>query len=278
MEGCDIPVAARIHGTGDTIAGPALGRGTQRRLRGEGARRPVPADRLRRDGSPPARRRARPPGQRGPSRVGAGRDGCRARAGSRRRWRASRRACDSRRGRAVGGQVAITQPPPWCQPGSRTALSPSGVYTRTGCRPPARAVRPRHFLTKDTMAWFIGHYVSSGVDAADPGVSPLNAGDDVLARVAPAHVVTAEFDPLRDEGEAYAARLERLGVPVTSQRYDGMIHGVLPDGGRHAGRDHGQRARRRGPEEGLRRRLIRGPGAGQMRPCSRSSRSAAFTA
>jgi acetyl esterase len=88
-----------------------------------------------------------------------------------------------------------------------------------------------YFLTKDTMAWFIGHYVSSGVDATDPGVSPLNASDEALARVAPAHVVTAEFDPLRDEGEAYAARLERLGVPVTSQRYDGMIHGFFQMGG-----------------------------------------------
>ena len=88
-----------------------------------------------------------------------------------------------------------------------------------------------YFLTKDMMTWFVGHYLSSGVDAADPGVSPLNASDEVLARVAPAHVITAEFDPLRDEGEAYAARLDRLGVPVTAQRYDGMIHGFFQMGG-----------------------------------------------
>lgn len=81
------------------------------------------------------------------------------------------------------------------------------------------------FLTKQHMEWFMGHYLDeSGIDTTDPIVSPLYAGDDVLAATAPAFVLTAEFDPLRDEGEAYAAKLESLGVPTTVKRYAGMIH------------------------------------------------------
>ena len=84
-----------------------------------------------------------------------------------------------------------------------------------------------YFLTEAMMQWFVGHYLSSDGDAEDPDVSPLSASDEALAKVAPAHVITAEYDPLRDEGEAYAARLAELGVPTTSQRYDGMVHGFF---------------------------------------------------
>jgi acetyl esterase len=78
-----------------------------------------------------------------------------------------------------------------------------------------------YLLTRDHMVWFTGHYLGDH-DRTDPRVSPLHADD--LSGVAPAFVLTAEFDPLRDEGEAYAARLEDAGVEVTSSRYDGMIH------------------------------------------------------
>jgi acetyl esterase len=77
-------------------------------------------------------------------------------------------------------------------------------------------------LTRRSMEWYWGHY-RGDADPADPELSPLRAAD--LAGVAPAFVTTAEFDPLRDEGEAYAERLREAGVAVTLKRYDGLIHG-----------------------------------------------------
>ena len=83
-----------------------------------------------------------------------------------------------------------------------------------------------YFLTKATMTWFWQQYVGDG-DWTDPRVSPNHASDEALAAAPPALVITAEFDPLRDEGEAYAARLAAAGVDVTATRYDGMIHGFF---------------------------------------------------
>jgi acetyl esterase len=92
-----------------------------------------------------------------------------------------------------------------------------------------------YFLTKATMAWFWQQYVGDG-DRTGPRVSPLHARDEALAAAPPTLVITAEYDPLRDEGEAYAARLAAAGIDTTATRYDGMIHGffslrdLIPEG------------------------------------------------
>jgi acetyl esterase len=102
------------------------------------------------------------------------------------------------------------------------------VYPVTDLRggtPSYEANGEGYLLTKGSMEWFHGHYVG-GTDASadDPRLSPLLQPDDVLRAAPPGLVITAEFDPLRDEGEAYASRLNALGVPTTSVRFGGQIH------------------------------------------------------
>jgi len=79
-------------------------------------------------------------------------------------------------------------------------------------------------LTRDAMDWYWAHYLGPDGDGSSPEASPLRADD--LSGVAPACVLTVEFDPLRDEGEAFAERLRTAGVPVESRRIAGLIHGA----------------------------------------------------
>ncbi len=82
-----------------------------------------------------------------------------------------------------------------------------------------------YFLTTKSMEWFRDHYLCGGEGGTDdPRVSPLLAADDALQASPPGLVITAQYDPLRDEGEAYAARLNSLGVATSTVRFGGQIH------------------------------------------------------
>ncbi len=81
------------------------------------------------------------------------------------------------------------------------------------------------FLTEAQMDWYKGQYLNNADEALDPRVSPLLASD--LAGLCPAYVAVSGFDPLRDEGEAYAARLLEAGVPTVLRRFSGHTHGLI---------------------------------------------------
>jgi len=94
-----------------------------------------------------------------------------------------------------------------------------------------------YLLTRKVMQYFWEHYVASPEQGRHSYASPINAED--LAGLPPAMVITAECDPLRDQGEAYARRLQEAGVPVMLKRYAGAIHvffqmGAVIDSGREA--------------------------------------------
>jgi len=100
------------------------------------------------------------------------------------------------------------------------------LYPATGA---ARSTRSRELfaggflLTRGLLDWFTAQYVA-GADPADPRLSGLHA--DGLGDVAPAFVVTAGFDPMRDEGEAYTKALREAGVPFVVLRcFPGLVHG-----------------------------------------------------
>ncbi|HEY0302940.1 MAG TPA: alpha/beta hydrolase [Rhizomicrobium sp.] len=82
-----------------------------------------------------------------------------------------------------------------------------------------------YFLEKEGMDWFTQLYAPDKKHRSDPRLSPLLCRD--LAGQPPAYVVTAGFDPLRDEGKDYADRLDAAGVPVTHVNYPGMVHGFF---------------------------------------------------
>jgi acetyl esterase len=94
-----------------------------------------------------------------------------------------------------------------------------------------------YLLSKASMEWYWDHYLSDPSDALNPYAAPLQAKD--FSGLPPALVITAEYDPLCDEGEAYGARLKAAGIPTVCTRYHGMIHGFF---GMWGALDKGKRA------------------------------------
>ena len=132
-------------------------------------------------------------------------------------------------GDSAGGNVAAVA----AQALTRDGIPLAGqflIYPAVDARGgyPSRAQNAKGYLLEDdTIDWFLGHYAGASRDDDDPRLSPLH-GD--LAGLPPAVIVTAEFDPLRDEGEAYGRALEAAGVRADVRRCQGMIHGFFDMG------------------------------------------------
>ncbi|WP_212829128.1 alpha/beta hydrolase [Catellatospora sp. TT07R-123] len=102
------------------------------------------------------------------------------------------------------------------------------VYPNTDYRSSTRSLREGtdpYLFNATSVTWYWDHYLTSPADGGDPLASPLLAADHI--GLPPALVITAEYDPLRDQAEQYARTLSDSGVPVTLTRYDGMIHGFF---------------------------------------------------
>jgi acetyl esterase len=102
------------------------------------------------------------------------------------------------------------------------------VYPNTdyqAATPSMRDICDVYFFNPASVRWYWGLYLARPQDGASPLASPLRADD--LAGLPAATVITAQYDPLRDEGEQYASRLQEAGVPAEVVRYDGMIHGFF---------------------------------------------------
>jgi acetyl esterase len=84
-----------------------------------------------------------------------------------------------------------------------------------------------YFITARDLLWFAQHYIADEIDAHHPWSFPMNARQDKLAELPPAFVLTCGFDPLRDEGHAYARRLAEAGVDVEYENFDDVVHGFL---------------------------------------------------
>jgi acetyl esterase len=102
------------------------------------------------------------------------------------------------------------------------------VYPNTDLLADTRSLRESVdplLFNRYSTEWYRKHYLADPADGLNPLVSPLRATDH--SGLPPATVITAEYDPLRDEGEAYADRLRDAGVPVEHVRYPGMVHGFF---------------------------------------------------
>ena len=138
------------------------------------------------------------------------------------RWAAERYERVAVGGDSAGGNLAATVAIE-CDPVLVLLIYP--VVDATRVRRSRELFGKGFFLTDELMLWYTGHYMPEGSDAADPLRSPLLSPR--LGESAPALVVTAGFDPLRDEGEAYAQALRDAGVKVVERRFAGLFHGFI---------------------------------------------------
>ena len=102
------------------------------------------------------------------------------------------------------------------------------IYPITDCNfntPSYLQNQEGYMLTRDLMKWFWNHFIENAYDARHPYASPLQASD--LSGLPEAVIVTAEYDPLRDEGEAYGQKMDAAGVKVRLLRYPGMMHAFI---------------------------------------------------
>jgi len=131
-------------------------------------------------------------------------------------------------GDSAGGNLTIVTSLLAARDGGPRPIFQMPIYPVTDLsakHPSYRLFPDGFFLTEAQMDWYRGHYLPDEAAARDPRASPLLADD--LSGLPPAYVVTAGFDPLRDEGEAFARKLEAAGTPVTLRRHAGLIHGFV---------------------------------------------------
>jgi acetyl esterase len=134
-------------------------------------------------------------------------------------------------GDSAGGNLSAVVAPQLRDSGGPALVGQFLIYPSVdaGGDYPSRAENGKgYMLETETMEWFFNHYSADPANNSDPRLSPLQHSS--LAGLPPAVVVTAEYDPLRDEGEVYADALRAAGVPVEVRRYDGMIHGFFDMG------------------------------------------------
>jgi acetyl esterase len=141
-------------------------------------------------------------------------------------------------GESAGGNLAAVAALALRDPGPRLAMQVL-VYPVTDQAAETDSLRRfarGYSLTRELLRWYQGNYLRDERDRADWRASPLRAKDH--SRLPPAYVITAGFDPLRDEGKAYAERLAQAGVDVTYECFEGQIHGFLPMAGAIAAAHH----------------------------------------
>jgi acetyl esterase len=143
-------------------------------------------------------------------------------------------------GDSAGGNLAAAVTLRARQQGGPRLAAQLLVYPNTCFGADTESIRQNDdpsMFNRRSVGWYWTHYLSSPADGSDPLASPLLAADH--AGLPPALVITAEYDPLRDEAEQYAHRLAAAGVPTELSRYDGMMHGFflmypMFEGGRRA--------------------------------------------